>query len=73
MVRLREEARARLGDRFDLKNYHDAVLLNGDMPLEVPATVVQDWDLGADGLTRGQSQGTVTFTLPVPRPRTAAR
>ncbi|HYN46394.1 MAG TPA: DUF885 family protein [Allosphingosinicella sp.] len=43
MVRLREEARARLGDRFDLKGFHDAVLLNGDMPLEVLATVVADW------------------------------
>jgi uncharacterized protein (DUF885 family) len=43
MVRLREEAKARLGDRFDLKGFHDAVLLNGDMPLEVLAGVVGDW------------------------------
>jgi uncharacterized protein (DUF885 family) len=43
IVRLREEAKARLGDRFDLKGFHDAVLLNGDMPLEVLATVVADW------------------------------
>ncbi|HYD12979.1 MAG TPA: DUF885 family protein [Allosphingosinicella sp.] len=42
-VRLREEARARLGDRFDLKGFHDAVLQNSDMPLEVLATVVADW------------------------------
>jgi uncharacterized protein (DUF885 family) len=42
-VRLREEAKERLGDRFDLKGFHDAVLLNGDMPLEVLATVVADW------------------------------
>ncbi len=49
MVRLREEARARLGDRFDLKSYHDAVLLNGDMPLEVLATVVQDWTRARTG------------------------
>jgi len=43
MVRLREDARARLGARFDLKGFHDAVLLNGDMPLEVLAIVVDDW------------------------------
>jgi uncharacterized protein (DUF885 family) len=43
IVRLREEARRRLGDRFDIKGFHDAVLLNGDMPLEVLANVVADW------------------------------
>ena len=42
-VRLREQARAQLGPRFDIKGFHDAVLLNGDMPLEVLATVVADW------------------------------
>ena len=43
MVRLREEARARLGERFDIKSFHDAVLLGGDMPLEVLAMVIADW------------------------------
>lgn len=43
IVRLREEAKAALGDRFDIKGFHDAVLLQGDMPLEVLATVVEDW------------------------------
>jgi uncharacterized protein (DUF885 family) len=43
IVRLREEARARLGGRFDIKGFHDAILLNGDMPLEVLASVVADW------------------------------
>ena len=42
-VRLREQARARLGQRFDIKAFHDAVLLNGDMPLEVLANVVAEW------------------------------
>ncbi|HEY0012696.1 MAG TPA: DUF885 family protein [Allosphingosinicella sp.] len=42
-VRLREDARRRLGARFDIKGFHDAVLLNGDMPLEVLGTVVNDW------------------------------
>ncbi len=42
-VRLREQARQRLGARFDIKGFHDAVLLNGDMPLEVLGTVVAEW------------------------------
>jgi uncharacterized protein (DUF885 family) len=42
-LRLREQARQRLGARFDIKGFHDAVLLNGDMPLEVLGTVVADW------------------------------
>ena len=43
-VRLRDEARARLGTRFDLKSFHDAVLVNGDMPLEILAGVVAEWE-----------------------------
>lgn len=42
-VRLREQARTRLGARFDIKSFHDAVLRSGDMPLEVLGTVVSDW------------------------------
>ena len=42
-VRLREVARAKLGPRFDLRAFHDAVLKGGAMPLEVLAQVVDDW------------------------------
>lgn len=42
-VRLREAARAKLGPRFDLRGFHDAVLRGGAMPLEVLAQVVDDW------------------------------
>lgn len=42
-VRLREQARATLGPRFDIKSFHDAVLLGGDMPLEILGTVVAEW------------------------------
>ncbi|MGQ0659318.1 DUF885 domain-containing protein [Sphingosinicella sp.] len=48
-VRLRDEARARLGTRFDLKSFHDAVLVNGDMPLEILAGVVADWERNRNG------------------------
>jgi uncharacterized protein (DUF885 family) len=34
-VKVREEAKAKLGSKFDLKAYHDAVLLSGAMPLTV--------------------------------------
>tara|TARA_R110002124_G_scaffold42793_1_gene131654 strand:- start:440 stop:2281 length:1842 start_codon:yes stop_codon:yes gene_type:complete len=42
-VRLREEAKAQLGDRFDIKSFHDTALGSGGMPLEVLKTVVGDW------------------------------
>jgi uncharacterized protein (DUF885 family) len=42
-VRLRELARGKLGPRFDLRAFHDAVLAGGTMPLEVLAQVVDDW------------------------------
>jgi uncharacterized protein (DUF885 family) len=43
LVRLREDAKAKLGPKFDLKGFHDAILLGGSMPLEVVAKVVDDW------------------------------
>ncbi|NBU65059.1 MAG: DUF885 family protein [Chloroflexia bacterium] len=44
--RLRDDAKARLGTRFDLKAFHDAVLLRGGMPLTVLETVIADWVQG---------------------------
>lgn len=43
IVRLREEARAAQGERFDLRGFHDAVLLGGALPLTVLASQVQAW------------------------------
>jgi uncharacterized protein (DUF885 family) len=43
ITRLREDAKARLGDRFDLKRFHDAVLLDGALPLPVLETVIAGW------------------------------
>lgn len=44
--RLRSVARARTGDRFDLKSFHAAVLDGGAMPLEVLGRVVDQWAAG---------------------------
>jgi uncharacterized protein (DUF885 family) len=43
IVRLRERTRSQLGPRFDLKAFHDLVLLSGDMPLEVLGGMVDEW------------------------------
>jgi uncharacterized protein (DUF885 family) len=34
IMRLRQEAKARLGERFDVRKFHDALLGNGAVPLE---------------------------------------
>jgi uncharacterized protein (DUF885 family) len=39
--RLSDEARARLGGRFDVRAFHDAVLRNGALPLSTLRTVVE--------------------------------
>ena len=41
--RIRREAEDTLGDRFDIKGFHDAVLGNGLMPLPVLDRVVRTW------------------------------
>ncbi|MFS8103794.1 DUF885 domain-containing protein [Lentzea alba] len=41
--RLRAEAQAKLGDRFDLKAFHDLVLENGPVPLSTLGDLVTTW------------------------------
>jgi uncharacterized protein (DUF885 family) len=42
-VKAREDAKARLGAKFDLKAYHDATLLHGALPLTILEQVAADW------------------------------
>jgi uncharacterized protein (DUF885 family) len=44
--RLRRQAQETLGDRFDLKGFHDTMLANGAVPLSVLERVMQDWAAG---------------------------
>jgi uncharacterized protein (DUF885 family) len=41
--RIRAEAERALGDRFDIRSFHDTVLGHGPLPLRVLDEVVRDW------------------------------
>jgi uncharacterized protein (DUF885 family) len=43
ILKLREEARRELGDRFDIRKFHDAVLEEGPLPLDVLEEHVHKW------------------------------
>ncbi len=42
-VRIREKAKATLGDKFDLRGFHDTALSAGAMPISVLASVMERW------------------------------
>jgi uncharacterized protein (DUF885 family) len=49
IMALRAKARKELGDRFDIRAFHDAVLRDGALPLDVLETQVEAWIARAKG------------------------
>ena len=43
ILKLRSMAELRLGDGFDLREFHETILMNGAMPLEILTESVQLW------------------------------
>lgn len=43
ILRLRDEAKAKMGPKFDIKGFHDAVLKSGAVPLDVLGENVKGW------------------------------
>jgi uncharacterized protein (DUF885 family) len=43
ILRMRQNARTALGDRFDIKGFHDTLLTNGSTPLTVTEQLVNQW------------------------------
>jgi uncharacterized protein (DUF885 family) len=43
IIELREAAKAKLGDKFDIREYHEEVLKRGPLPLSVLETKIDEW------------------------------
>ena len=43
ILELREHAREALGDKFDIRAYHEQVLDDGAIPLDVLETKIENW------------------------------
>jgi uncharacterized protein (DUF885 family) len=43
ILELRQQAMDRLGDEFDIREFHSVILGSGPLPLEILARVVEDW------------------------------
>jgi hypothetical protein len=43
ILKLREQTRQKLGDKFDLRTFHDEVLGNGALPLDILDSEVNAW------------------------------
>ncbi len=70
---LRDRARAVLGTRFDLRRFHDAVLGNGALPLDVLQRQVERWIQAEKGAAKeGAAPAAPKANRPAPAPAAAA-
>jgi uncharacterized protein (DUF885 family) len=49
LLQLRADEQRRLGDRFDLRAFHDSLLANGSLPISFPRRLLRDAARAADG------------------------
>ena len=52
ILRLRDEAKAKLGERFDIRAFHDQVLGHGSVTLPLLGTLIRDWIAATAGSPR---------------------
>jgi uncharacterized protein (DUF885 family) len=43
ILKLRQYAKDQLGDKFDIRGFHDEVLSGGALPMDVLSTRIHDW------------------------------
>jgi len=43
ILELREKAKTALGDQFDLKHFHNVVLKNGAVPLDILEEIIEEY------------------------------
>ncbi len=43
IIQLREQAKEKLGDAFDLREFHDVILTSGSLPLTILENKVNKW------------------------------
>ncbi len=43
ILELREQAKKQLGAKFDLRQFHDVILTNGPVPLDILEELVDRW------------------------------
>ena len=43
ILELRQQAKQKLGEQFDLREFHDVVLMNGALPLNILEELINRW------------------------------